>query len=78
MNATQVRKYIEEKSVGLATLISQCLQGHFLRSDSVSIRILPLPILHAAPHPQLPSGLIPFQAHSSFYQVPESIPSGVF
>lgn len=73
----QVRKYIGEKSVGLATFISQCLQGHCLRSDIVSIRILPLPILRATPTPQLPSGLIPFQAHSSFYQVPESIPSGM-
>lgn len=48
----QVRKYTEKKPVGIAALISQCLRGHFLLSDSVSIRVLPLPILHdTTPHP---------------------------
>lgn len=36
------------------------------------------PSLPLRPLPSLPSGLIPLQAHSSLYQVPESIPLGMF
>lgn len=85
MKETQVRRRIwgvPSACTVLLLTIFQCLPGSLLHSDSLSIRILPLPIL-LAPSPAPPSHnchLASFHSkpHSSFYQVPESILLGMF